>query len=141
MFTCKHVADMGQRRSLVLRTIYALCLLGATYNHWAEIIRHGLFWDHGGFPKASTTFWTALAVLDPAAAILLFVRPNVGVVGTAAIIIADVIHNVWIEAHYFPPLLYGLANAPQVIEQIVFMIFVLVTARFAWRPEMPAKKR
>jgi hypothetical protein len=125
------------RCSFVLRTIYALCLLGATYNHWTEIIEHGFLWDHGGFPRASTTFWTMLAFLDPIAAALLFTRPKAGIIATASIIFADVIHNVWIEAHYFPPLLHGLAEAPQVIEQIAFLIFVAVTAPIAWRSVPP----
>ena len=116
----------------MLRIIYAVCLVGATCNHLAAIFQHGLWWDHGGFPKASTTFWTILAALDPAATILLFKRPNVGVMATAAIIIADVIHNVWIQARYFPPLLHALRDAPHVVEQIAFMIFVLVTAPLAW---------
>lgn len=116
----------------MLRTVYALCLLGATYNHWAMIFQHGLLWDYGGFPKASTIFWTVLAFVDPATVILLFLRPNVGVIATAAIIIVDVTHNVWIQARYFPPLLQTLADSPQVIEQIAFMVFVILTARFAW---------
>ena len=61
--------------SLVLRTVYALCLLGATYNHATAIVQYGLFWDHGGIPIASTVFWTTLVVIDPAAIILLFARP------------------------------------------------------------------
>lgn len=110
------------RRSLILRTIYALCLMGATYNHWYAIYHHGLNWDYGGFPKGSSTFWTTLAFFDPAAVILLFLRPNVGVGLTVGIIVTDVIHNVWIQAHYFPPLLQSLADSPMVIEQIAFMV-------------------
>ena len=124
--------SVAQRRSLVLRTIYALCLLGATYNHWAAIVQHGFLWNPGGFPRASIFFWAMLAVFDPTAAILLFKRPNAGVAATAAIIVVDVIHNVWIQARYFPPLLQALTDAPQVIEQIVFMVFVVTTAPFAW---------
>lgn len=125
------------KRSLVLRIIYALCLLGATYNHWWAIYHHGLGWNYGGFPKASAAFWTALAFIDPAAVILLFVQPNLGVAATAAIIVTDVIHNVWIQAHYFPPLLQALAASPQVVEQIAFMVFVVATSPFAWsdRPQ------
>lgn len=78
-------------------------------------------------------FWTTLVVLDPVAVILLFVRPNAGVSATAAIIIADVIHNLWIRARFFPPLLHDLAGAPQMIEQIAFMVFVVITAPFAWK--------
>lgn len=121
----------AKRRSLVLRTVYALCLLGATYNHAITVFQHGLLWDYGGFPRASATFWTMLVVLDPVAVILLFTRPNAGVAATAAIIIVDVIHNLWIEARYFPPLLHALAGAPQVLEQIAFMVFVVITAPFA----------
>ncbi len=72
---------MLKRRSLVLRMVYALCLLGASYNHWAAIYQHGIHWDYGGFPTASALFWTTLAFLDPAAVVLLFARPNIGVTG------------------------------------------------------------
>ncbi len=132
--------DAGtSRRSLILRIIYALCLLGATCNHWYAIYHHGWHWDYGGFPTASATFWTALAFVDPAAVILLFVRPNVGVALTAGIIVTDVMHNVWIQARYFPPLLQALADSPQVIEQIAFMVFVLVSGPFAWTRKRPTE--
>lgn len=120
------------RLGLILRTIYALCLLGATYNHWFAIYHHGLSWDYGGFPQASAAFWTALAFIDPVAVILLFMRPHAGVVLTVGIIVTDVTHNVWIQARYFPPLLQSLAQSPQVIAQIAFMAFVLATSPFAW---------
>ena len=123
-----------RHRSLLLRTIYALCLLGATYNHARIVAAHGWLWDYGGFPRASTIFWSTLTIVDPLAAALLFVRPNAGIVATATIIVVDVIHNLWIEARYFPPLLQTLAGAPQMIEQVAFMVFVLATAAFAWTP-------
>jgi hypothetical protein len=119
-------------RSLILRTVYAICLLGATYNHWFAIYQHGLDWDYGGFPRASTTFWTALAFIDPAAVILLFMRPNAGIALTIAIIVSDVIHNIVIQALYFPPLLRTLATSPRMVEQIAFMAFVLATRPLAW---------
>ena len=132
-----HARDSKRgRRSLVLRGIYALCLLGATYNHWSTIYHHGFDWDYDGFPRANATFWTTLAFIDPAAVVLLFVRPNLGVAATTAIIVVDVIHNVWIQAHYFPPLLQALTASPQVIEQIAFMVFVMATCPFAWRSRL-----
>ena len=73
-----------------------------------------------------------LAFIDPAAVILLFVRPNAGVAATSAIIVTNVIHNVWIQARYFPPLLQALAASPQVVEQIAFMVFVVATGPLAW---------
>ena len=122
---------LADRRALALRTVYALCLIGATCNHAISIHQHGLFWDHGGLPKASAIFWTMLVLVDPAAAVLLFTRPNAGVEATAAIIVVDVIHNLWIEARYFPPLLEGLADSPKLIAQIAFMVFVTITAPLA----------
>jgi hypothetical protein len=136
--TCKSSAEM---QSLVLRVIYALCLLGATWNHWTAIYLHGIFWDYGGLPKASTTFWTLLALLDPTAVILLFWRPNAGVAATAAIIVTDVIHNAWITARYFPPLLHWSAGRWQIIAQIIFMVFVVVTASSAWMRKGRGTKR
>jgi hypothetical protein len=130
-------AGFAKHRRLVLRSIFALCLLGATFNHWSEIRQHGFLWDYGGCPRSSTLFWTALAFLDPMAAVLLFVRPNTGIVATVSIIVADVIHNVWIQARYFPPLLHGLGQAPQVVAQIAFMLFVLATAPFGWSETPP----
>ncbi|WP_201297266.1 hypothetical protein [Sphingomonas sp. 8AM] len=118
---------------MILRTIYALCLLGATYNHWAIIVRHGLLWDYDGLPVVSAVFWTSLAFLDPAAVVLLFLRPRVGVAATIAIIVVDVVHNLWILAHCYPPLSRTLLETPGVIAQIVFMVFVLGSARIACR--------
>lgn len=127
--------------SLIFRAIYGLCLLGATYNHWFAIYHHGLAWDYDGLPRASATFWTALAFVDPAAVILLFVSSNVGITLTIGIIVTDVIHNVWIQASYFPPLLEALASSPQVIEQIAFMVFVLVSSPFAWTSQRQKGKQ
>lgn len=127
------VSSGGGRAGSILRIIYALCLLGATYNHWAIIVRHGLLWDYDGLPVVSAIFWTSLAFLDPAAVVLLFLRPRAGVFATIAIIVVDVVHNVSILARYYPPLLQTLRDTPGVIAQIVFMVFVLGTARIAIR--------
>jgi len=123
-------------RSLWIRLIYAACLILATGNHALVLIRHGLFWNYGGAPFLSSVFWTSLSLLDPVAAILLFLRPNIGVGMTAAIIVADVAHNLWIRMLYAPA---GFAAAvllcdPFLLSQIAFLIFVLATARQAWTP-------
>ncbi len=123
----------GGRAGSILRTIYALCLAGATYNHWAVIVRHGLLWDYDGLPVMSAIFWTSLAFFDPAAVLLLWRRARAGVAATLAIIVVDVVHNLWILACFYPPLSRTLIETPGVIAQIVFMIFVLATARIAAR--------
>jgi hypothetical protein len=121
------------RAAVMVRAIYASCLLAATYNHWVMIVRHGLLWDYDGLPVASAIFWTSLAFLDPAAVMLLWRRPWAGVVATIAIIVVDVVHNLWILARYYPPLSRTLPATPGVIAQIAFMVFVLGTARIAVR--------
>jgi hypothetical protein len=117
--------------NLALRCIYAACLLGATCNHLDILARHGVFWTYGGQPWLSAAFWTALTVLDPLAAVLLFLRPNAGVLATLAIMLADVPHNLWSIARETAPFWRGIASHPAVLEQIAFLLFVLATARFA----------
>ncbi len=121
------------RSGFIIRAIYAICLLGATFNHASQLIEHGLFWDYGGVPKFTAIFWTSLTFADPAAALLLFLRPRGGVMLTTAIIVCDVAHNTWIgfrTASFRQALSQSAHNLPYV-EQIAFMIFVLATARFA----------
>lgn len=123
----------ADRSSLILRAIYAFCLIDATYNHWAAIFQHGFFWDYGGFSRTRSAFWTALAFLDPATAILLFIRPKAGIAATIAIIVTDVIHNLSVQAHHSPSLFQSMASSPHMVEQIAFMMFVLTTSPFAWK--------
>ena len=126
-------------RDLALRIVYAACLIVATGNHMLVQIRHGLFWDYGGVPVASATFWTLLTLIDPIAAILLFVRPNIGVGLTAVIIIADVAHNLWIRERYGPPGadFAAMFGNPFILCQIAFLVFVVATMRSARVPPSP----
>ena len=123
-----------RRRSLLVRTIYAACLLGATFNHARLLVQHGLLWDYGGVPLASAILWTSLTALDPLAVILLFVRPNIGVIVTSLIIVVDVVHNLWITAHYALPhrFLITATTDPFVISQVAFLLFVAMTTPVAW---------
>ena len=120
-------------RGLALRIVYAACLIVATGNHMLVLIRHGLFWDYGGVPVASAAFWTLLTLIDPIAAIQLFVRPNIGVAMTAAIIVADVAHNLWIRALYAPPGadFAAMFGNPFILCQVAFLVFVVATMRYA----------
>jgi hypothetical protein len=69
-------------------------------------------------------YWTSLTVLDPLAAVLLFVRPRVGIVLTVAIITSDVLHNT----------LVGLPSLNAMyLSQVIFLLFVGATVYVAWR--------
>jgi len=68
----------------------------------------------------------ALTILDPLAALLLFIKPRTGIALTAAIIIADVAHNTfyvavnqqWLEPFY--------------LSQVAFLLAVLLLSPVAW---------
>ncbi len=108
----------------MLRVIYAMCLLGATCSHVAMLWQHGVLWDYGGAHLFTRIYWTSLTFLDPLAALLLFVRPHVGIVLTFAIIMSDVLHNA---------LVGGLSLNAMFVSQVVFLLFVASTVYIAWR--------
>ena len=128
------IAQRSPRIGLTLRLTYVACLLGATVNHGRIVAAHGILWDYGGVPTVSAAFWTSLTVLDPLAIILLVMHPNAGVIATVAIIVSDVIHNVWITARYAAPgrLTEALTSDLFLLSQIVFLLFVVTTAKIAW---------
>jgi hypothetical protein len=123
-----------RRASLVVRSLWAACLLVAGANHVRILLRHGLFWDYGGVGWASAAYWSSLTFLDPLAAALLFVRPRAGIIATVALIVTDVVHNLALTAHYAPEgeFLTRAAN-PFLLSQLGFLLFVGATARMAWK--------
>ena len=128
------LANCARNRSgFLIKSIYAVCLLGATYNHVVPLIQHGVFWDYGGVGWVSAAFWTSLAVADPLAAACLFVWPRVGLALTCAIIGLDVLHNgvVFSDAllhpsgrHLWTYLAFAL--------QVAFLVFVIATVQAPW---------
>jgi hypothetical protein len=120
---------------LIVRLAYAACLLGATVNHARIVAEYGLLWDYGGVPVASAAFWTSLTLLDPLTVILLVARPNAGVLATAVIIIADVVHNIWITASYANSqrFIATAVSDPFLVSQVAFLLFVIVTVPVAWK--------
>ena len=123
-----------QRRSLIVRSIWAACLLIAAANHARILLQHGLFWDYGGAGALSAAYWSLLTILDPLAAFLLFARPKIGIVSTVALIVTNVIHNLAVTAQRAPQGAFlDHATHPILLSQIGFMLFVAVTARVAWK--------
>jgi hypothetical protein len=122
------------RRSLLVRSLWAACLLVGGANHLRILLQHGLFWDYGGVGWASAVYWTSLTILDPLVAALLFVRPRVGIVSAVALIVTNVLHNMGMTAYHAPEgaFLSRAAN-PFLLSQVAFMLFVAATARIAWK--------
>lgn len=71
---------------------------------------------------------------------LLFIRPKTGVAATLAIIVTDVVHNLWFTATYqrTTSLLRATAASPFLVSQIGFLVFVVLTFSIAW-PHAPDK--
>ena len=115
---------MSRKASLVLRVSYSICLLGATCTHVAMLWEHGVLWDYVGAHVFTRIYWTSLTLFDPLAALLLFVRPHVGLFLTVAIITSDVLHNT----------LVGVSpRNPMYLSQLAFLLFVASTVYVAWR--------
>ena len=122
------------RSSLVVRSIWAACLLVGAANHARTLLRHGLFWDYGGVGWASSAYWTSLTLLDAVAAALLFIRPRAGIIVTVLIIVTNVIHNLAVTARFAPEGEFLIrASHPFIVSQVGFMLFVAATARIAWK--------
>jgi hypothetical protein len=83
------------RASLVVRSIWAACLMVGGINHARTLLRYGLFWDYGYGEAAwaSTVYWSSLTLADPLVAALLFIRPRIGIPSTIVLIVTNVIHN------------------------------------------------
>jgi len=118
-------------QSFLIRLVYILCLAGAAYNHARTVAEYGITYDYGGLPLFVCLFWTALTFIDPLAAIFLLVRPMLGLALTVAIIVSDVVINSWVG------LKYGFDMA-SFLAQLMFLVFVMLTVRIAWRAELGA---
>ena len=123
-----------ERASIIVRGIWAACLLIAGLNHAHLLVQHGLFWDYNGLNPISAVYQTSLTLLDPLVASLLFIRPRPGVIATIILIVTNVLHNLVMIAHFAPAGAFlTRASHPITLSQICFLLFVLATARIAWR--------
>jgi hypothetical protein len=127
-----------ERGSIIIRAIWAACLLIGGLNHARTLLQHGLFWNYGGANPISAAYRTSLTFLDPLVAVLLFIRPKVGIPATAVLIVTNVIHNVAVTAHFAPAGEFlTRASHPITLSQIGFMVFVVATVRVAWLGAVP----
>ena len=124
-----------QRGSVIVRSIWAACLLIGGLNHARILLQHGLLWDYGGVAWASAAYWSSLTIIDPLTAALLFVRPRAGIVLTVLLIVTNVVHNLTVTAQNSPEgeLLTDALSNPFILSQIGFMVFVGATVRVAWK--------
>lgn len=124
------------RTSLIIRVLLAFCLLIATANHLRADFTYGWLWDYGYGASAgwcSRVFWGVLTFLDPLAALLLLIRPRMGIGLTVAIMMADVAHNSWYVAlnHQWLETFY--------LSQVAFLVLVLIVSPLVWKRTVSAR--
>lgn len=123
-----------ERWSPIIRSIWAACLLFAGLNHARILFQHGWLWDYHGASLASAIYWSSLTFIDPLVAVLLFIRPRIGVPATVVVITTNVVHNIAVTANYMrdDAVLSYVTSSPQLMSQIGFLLFVIATWRIAW---------
>jgi hypothetical protein len=124
-----------ERKSRIVRVVWAACLLLATLNHARILAQHGLSWDYGGVSAASAFYWSSLTIVDPLAAALLFIRPTIGIPLTLAVITTNVAHNLAILAMSSGTgeFLSRAISSWVIVSQVGFMFFTVASAPTAWR--------
>ena len=106
----------------------------AGVNHARILIAYGIGYDYGGMAWPSALYWSSLTLIDPFAALLLFVCPKWGIIVVNLLIVSNVLHNLFVT---WPFLARGewamLPHVnPMIVAQIIFLIFVATTTRIAW---------
>lgn len=135
-------AALVERGSIVVRSLWAACLLIAGLNHARVLVQHGLFWNYGGLHPISAAYLTSLTLLDPIVAALIFIKPGAGIPATVILIVTNVIHNLATTAYFAPPGEFLMrASHPIILSQIAFMLFVIATARIARPPRFAVDLR
>jgi hypothetical protein len=119
------------RSVLVLLLSYSICLLAGTYTHAKDLLIHGFL--AAPVPVAIGLYWNALTLLDPLAVLLLWWRPKLGIVLTAAIMASDLAINtaVYLVGYFGPPTPHLVPLS--LFEQSLFGLFVFVTGPLAYQ--------
>ena len=113
-------------KAAAIRNLYAAGLTVGAYSHLSSLVRHGWRWTYGGKPIGVVIFWSALAFVDPLLIAVLFVRPRLGTVLLALLMLADVVLNTGVVVTCG-----GIVW--MVFDQWIFFVFVVVTLPLIWR--------
>jgi len=114
--------------------IQAIGMLMGTLTHMQWVIKNGFLSDNYNAPVLTKIFWDSLTFLDPLAAVLLILKPKIGLILTLIIITLDVIHNnvFYMDELYInaPTLKIWIQKYWMILGQIIFGIFVYLTFRY-----------
>jgi len=120
LVSCDGTLDIGPFRADNSDRVHAL-FGGGVYRLAVVLIHHGWNWNYG-----TIVFWTSLTLLDPLIAILLFLKPKPAAIMLVILMVSDVAHNTWAIRKYG-------GEVGGVINQSIFLIFILLTISFVWR--------
>lgn len=122
------------KKNQIFLFIQMIALLMGTSTHVAWVIKNGFLSSLYNAPLFSKLFWDALTFIDPLAAILLFLKPKIGVYLTLIIIMSDIIHNniIYVDELYLnppPSIIEWFKTYWMIAGQIGFGLFVILTFR------------
>ncbi len=109
--------------------VWALWIVGyliGTTTHVADLVVGGAH-TYEGFPVGLRMFWMSLTVLDPLIVVLLLLRHRAGIVLGVAVLLIDIAVNWTVYATIGGISLFGVIN------QTLFAILIVSTARLLWR--------
>ncbi|HVX13603.1 MAG TPA: hypothetical protein VHC22_20635 [Pirellulales bacterium] len=108
--------------------VYTICLMGAGFNHANDIVQ-GDWFPYRHAPLSMNVYWTSLVALDPLAAVLLWLKPRVGLAVTLAIMVSDVAVNSY-GVHGLD--YHGWYACGSLQLQAMFLRFVVGSLPFVW---------
>ncbi len=110
----------------VILSIYSAGFLGGTFNHIRGLLQEGFLGTDA--PLWINIFWDSLTLLDPLAALLVWVKPKYGVALAVLIMSSDVIIN----SYAYASGLFGVTVSGMVpmglFLQSLFATYIFVTA-------------
>jgi|GEM_PF-1179150 len=122
--------QMKRPKFALVRIAYAIYILAfavGTSTHWVDILSNG--WKScRECALAANLYWLALAFIDPAAILLLLIRPIWGLRLAQVVMLTDVAVNVVVGIVDFRA--FGIWTMQGLYFQVPFSVFLFATAPF-----------
>lgn len=112
----------------VIVSFYSIGFLVGTYSHVQSILLNGFFTLSKNAPLLFNIYWDSLALFDPLAALLIWIKPKVGICLAILIMVSDISVNIYSYTNGF----FGKPIAGMIpmwlFQQSLFATYVFVTA-------------
>ncbi len=118
-------------RTKTILIIQMISMLMGASTHVMWVLKNGFLSENYNANLFTQLFWDSLTFFDPIAAVLLIIKPKIGVYLTFVIIIIDIIHN---NIFYMDELYINTVDLKEwvikywmILGQIIFGAFVILT--------------